>query len=89
MLKNHEVIFARKFQLKRHTLHIHDKEMLMCTAVELLQDAPLGQMPNRTEKDVEGSIRESAVRGLVPQIGIMIARPAYAKARGIQHCCTA
>ena len=52
-------------------------------AVKLLHDATVGQMHISAGKDVEGSIRESAVRGLVPQIGIMITRPAYAKARGL------
>ena len=55
-------------------------------AVKLLQDATVMQMPTRVEKEVEGPLRESAVRGLVPQIGIMITRPPYEKARSIKHC---
>jgi DNA ligase 4 len=55
-------------------------------AVKLLQYATVRQMPTQVEKEVEGPLRESAVRGLVPQIGIMITRPPYKKARSIKHC---
>jgi DNA ligase 4 len=54
-------------------------------AVKLLQDATVRQMPTQVE-EAEGPPRESAVRGLVPQIGIMITRPPYEKARSIKHC---
>jgi DNA ligase 4 len=56
-------------------------------AVKLLQDATVGQMPTRVAKKVEGWPREIAVRGLVPQIGVMITQPAYEKSRSIKHCC--
>ena len=55
-------------------------------AVKLLQDATVGKMPTRVAKKVEGWLREIAVPGLVPQIGVMITQLAYEKARSIKHC---
>jgi hypothetical protein len=39
-------------------------------AVKLLQNATVRKMPTRVEEDVEGPLRESAVRGLVPRSSI-------------------
>jgi DNA ligase-4 len=55
-------------------------------AVKLLQDATVRQKPTQVEKEAEGLFSESAVYELVPQIGIMITRPPYEKARSIKHC---
>jgi hypothetical protein len=55
--------------------------------VKFLQDAAVRQMPTQVEKGVEGPLGESIVRGLVPQIGIMVTRPAYEKAGSIKYYC--
>jgi DNA ligase 4 len=37
-------------------------------------------------KKAENRLRKSALRGLTPQIGVMITRPPHEKARSINHC---
>jgi DNA ligase 4 len=44
-------------------------------------------MPVQPPKSEADQLREAAVRNLVPQVGIMITRPTYEKARSIRHCC--
>ena len=56
-------------------------------ALNLLQGDPMNQMPARVAKEDEVQLREIAISGLVPHIGVMITRPAHEKARGIKHCC--
>ena len=56
-------------------------------AVKLMCRPTIRRMPAQVTKDVEGPLREIAVRELAPQIGVMITRPAYEKARSIMHCC--
>jgi DNA ligase-4 len=48
--------------------------------VKLLQEATV-------EKETEDQLGDIVARRVVPEVGIMITRPEYDKARSIKHCC--
>lgn len=56
-------------------------------AVDTLNQAEIGQLPNRVSKADAVVLRARLAGHLIPKIGVMIKRQAYHKARSIKHCC--
>ncbi|KAH8800812.1 hypothetical protein F5884DRAFT_890523 [Xylogone sp. PMI_703] len=56
-------------------------------AVKLLDEPIIGSIPFQVASDAEGALTEIANNELRPQVGVMIGRPIYEKARSIKHCC--
>ncbi|KAH8800779.1 hypothetical protein F5884DRAFT_713747 [Xylogone sp. PMI_703] len=56
-------------------------------AVKLLDEPTIGSIPFQVASDAGGALTEIANNELRPQVGVMIGRPTYEKARSIKHCC--
>ena len=53
--------------------------------MKLLGKTTIRRIPAQVTKDIKGLLREFTVHELVPQIGIIITRPAHEKARSIKN----
>ncbi len=56
-------------------------------AVRLLGGSNIRHVPIQPARDTYDELRESAVSGMAPQVGVMTARSTYEKARSVRHCC--
>ncbi|KAJ2982027.1 hypothetical protein NQ176_g1655 [Zarea fungicola] len=56
-------------------------------AVEVLGAPIIQHMPTQPPMESYSELRKIALRGVVPRVGVMVARNNYEKARSIKHCC--
>ena len=64
-----------------------DFQNLLGTAIKLLQDNPISQIPVQVAKEDIVQLRKIAISRLVLYIGVIIIQPVHEKARGIKYCC--
>ena len=57
-------------------------------ALGSLDIEPIKSFPSRPSRDFADYLIRDVLPDLVPKIGVKIGRPAFYKARSIQHCCT-
>ncbi|KAI9722987.1 MAG: hypothetical protein M1812_001436 [Candelaria pacifica] len=55
-------------------------------AISVLRGPVIGGWFSWPDKSVQGALRESAAKHLVPKLGVKVGRAAFLKARSIKHC---
>lgn len=56
-------------------------------AIHFLGQPSILGLPPNPERHLAGALRKTVTKDLLPQLGTMIRRPRYDKARSIKHCC--
>jgi len=78
--------------LAMHNFHFMLNDILaiqnsFSAAVAILGSANIRGLPARPNKDYERALKQLVARDMVPQLGIMVKRQPFDKARSIKHCC--